>query len=83
MSDYAAGPAGATDPPSAVATAAGEVPGATALLSHAPMGTFDENGVYTPRAIVEDDLNGTSLEDAIASTIVEFDDGDIVEGSVV
>src|SRR5579872_5003388 len=47
------------------------------------MGTFDEAGEYTPRQVVDDDLGGTSLEDAIAGTIVEFDDGDIVKGTVV
>jgi small subunit ribosomal protein S1 len=43
----------------------------------------DEGGEYTPRQIVENDLGGMSLEDAIAGTIVEFDDGDIVKGTVV
>ena len=47
------------------------------------MGTFDEAGEYTPRQVVADDLDGTSLEDAIAGTIVEFEDGDIVSGTVV
>src|ERR1700720_4106255 len=47
------------------------------------MGTFDEAGEYTPRQVVADDLDGMSLEDAIAGTIVEFDDGDIVQGTVV
>jgi small subunit ribosomal protein S1 len=47
------------------------------------MGTFDEAGEYTPRQVVVDDLGGVSLEDAIAGTIVEFDDGDIVKGTVV
>src|SRR5881628_391931 len=47
------------------------------------MGTFDEAGEYTPRQVVDDDLGGMSLEDAIAGTIVEFDDGDIVTGEVV
>jgi small subunit ribosomal protein S1 len=47
------------------------------------MGTFDEAGEYTPRQVVDDDLGGMSLEDAIAGTIVEFDDGDIVQGTVV
>ena len=59
------------------------VPGAVALLSDGPMGTFDEAGNYSGRPIVEDDLSGGSLDDAITSTIVEFDDGDIVEGTVV
>ena len=44
---------------------------------------FDEAGVYTPRQVTADDLDGMSLEDAIAGTIVEFDDGDIVKGTVV
>ena len=47
------------------------------------MGTFDEAGEYTPRQVTADDLDGMSLEDAIAGTIVEFDDGDIVQGTVV
>ena len=47
------------------------------------MGRFDENGVYIPRAITEDDLAGSSLEDAMVGTIVEFEDGDLVEGTVV
>ncbi|MCU1485294.1 MAG: rpsA, partial [Actinomycetia bacterium] len=47
-------------------------------------GTFDEEtGEYTPRAIIGDDLDGMSFEDAIDGTIVEFDDGDIVHGVVV
>jgi small subunit ribosomal protein S1 len=83
MFDDAAGSAGDAAPASAPAAAAGEVPGATALLSGAPMGSFDETGAYVPRDIVEDDLGGSSLEDAIDATIVEFDDGDIVEGAVV
>jgi len=83
MSDDAAGSAGAGDPVATAATPAGEVPGTTALLSDAPMGTFDDTGAYVPRAIVEDDLGGDSLEQAIDATIVDFDDGDIVEGSVV
>ena len=38
---------------------------------------------YTPRQITDNDLGGMSLEDAISGTIVEFDDGDIVKGTVV
>src|SRR5579863_5000261 len=48
-----------------------------------PMGTFDESGIYTPRQVTADDLGDVSFEDAIASTIVEFEDGDIVTGTVV
>src|ERR1700674_1557813 len=54
-----------------------------AASTEAQMGTFDEEGEYTPRQVVADDLGSTSLEDAIAGTIVEFDDGDIVSGTVV
>jgi small subunit ribosomal protein S1 len=56
---------------------------ATAVLSDEAMGTFDEDGHYVPRAVTEDDLSGSSLEDAMAATIIEFDDGDLVEGTVV
>jgi small subunit ribosomal protein S1 len=38
---------------------------------------------YVPRQVVANDLGSESFEDAIAGTIVEFDDGDIVEGEVV
>jgi small subunit ribosomal protein S1 len=49
-----------------------------------PMGTFDEaSGEYTPRQVVSDDLGGMSFDEAINGTIVEFDDGDIVAGTVV
>ncbi len=46
-------------------------------------GTFDEMGTYIPVQITDDDLGGMSLEEAIDRTIVEFDDGDIVKGTVV
>ncbi|MGH9076568.1 MAG: 30S ribosomal protein S1 [Acidimicrobiales bacterium] len=46
-------------------------------------GTFDEEGNYQPLQVVDNDLAGMSLEDAIAGTIVMFDDGDIVRGEVV
>ncbi|MED5551332.1 MAG: 30S ribosomal protein S1 [Actinomycetota bacterium] len=36
-----------------------------------------------PRTVVENDLGATSFADAIDSTIVEFDDGDLVSGTVV
>ena len=38
---------------------------------------------YVYNTITENDLGGMSLEDAISGTIVEFDDGDIVNGVVV
>jgi small subunit ribosomal protein S1 len=46
-------------------------------------GTVDTSGEYTPRQVVSDDLGGISFDEAIAGTIVEFDDGDIVHGTVV
>src|SRR4051812_29089408 len=51
--------------------------------SSSGMGTFDDAGEYTPRQVTDNDLGGMSLEDAIAGTIVEFEDGDIVQGTVV
>ena len=54
-----------------------------ATLSDEAMGTFDEEGNYVPRTIVEDDVPDSQLEDLMAQTIVEFDDGDVVEGTVV
>ena len=47
------------------------------------MGTFDDAGKYTPKQITQDDLGEMSFEDAIAGTIVLFEDGDIVKGTVV
>ena len=46
-------------------------------------GTFDADGVYVPRKIVEDDLGDMSFEDAVDRTIVAFEDGDVVTGKVV
>ncbi len=38
---------------------------------------------YVPKQIILNDLEGLSLEDAMAATIVEFEDGDLVTGTVV
>src|SRR4051794_37331781 len=46
------------------------------------MGTFDEEGNYTPRAITSDDL-GMSFADAIDGTLVEVEDGQLVNGTIV
>jgi small subunit ribosomal protein S1 len=56
---------------------------ATATLSQEAMGSFDPEGNYIPREIVSDDLPGDALDAAMVSTIVEFEDGDLVEGTVV
>ena len=41
------------------------------------MGTFDDEGNYTPREVVADDL-GMSFADAIDGTMVEVEDGQMV-----
>src|SRR5688500_17240461 len=46
-------------------------------------GTFNEAGEYVPREVTVDDLGGMSFEDAIAGTIIDFNDGDLVKGTVV
>jgi small subunit ribosomal protein S1 len=46
------------------------------------MGTFADDGTYTPRQITADDLGG-SFEDAIDGTMVSVEDGQLVEGTVV
>ncbi len=46
------------------------------------MGTFDEDGNYTPRQVVSNDL-GMSFADAIAGEIMEVEDGQVVNGTVV
>jgi small subunit ribosomal protein S1 len=46
------------------------------------MGTFDEEGNYTPRQVIDDDL-GMSFADAIDGTLVEVEDGQLVEGTIV
>ncbi|MAG04575.1 MAG: 30S ribosomal protein S1 [Acidimicrobiaceae bacterium] len=47
------------------------------------MGTFDESGDYTPRQIVENDLGTLSLEDAYLATMLDLENGQLVEGTVV
>jgi small subunit ribosomal protein S1 len=43
------------------------------------MGSFDEEGNYTPRQITDDDL-GMSFADAIDGTMVSVEDGQLVNG---
>lgn len=47
------------------------------------MGTFDENGEYSPRPITENDLGSLTLEEAYAATLVDVVNGQLVEGTVV
>ncbi len=58
---------------------------ATTTLEPGPFGGGLDAGTgeYTPRQVVSDDLGEMSFDDAIAGTIVAFEDGDIVTGTVV
>jgi small subunit ribosomal protein S1 len=55
----------------------------TSLLSSSVMGSFDDDGVYTPRVITEDNLPGADLSELIGETVLEFEDGDLVKGTIV
>ncbi len=48
-----------------------------------PMGEFDEDGQYIPRQIVENDVDKSLFDEAVAKTIVDFEEGDVVYGTVV
>jgi small subunit ribosomal protein S1 len=52
------------------------------LTAPAPLIDDPDEG-YTPRTISFDDLGSVSFDEAIAGTIVSFEDGDIVRGTVV
>ena len=54
----------------------------TSTPTSSAFGTFDEEGNYTPRQVISDDL-GMSFAEAIAGTLVEVDDGQLVHGTVV
>ena len=43
-----------------------------------PMGTFDEDGVYIPRQITENDLGTLTLEEAYLATVVDLSNGQLV-----
>jgi small subunit ribosomal protein S1 len=65
------------------ADSATPTPPAASAASDTGMGTFDEQGRYVPRTVVENDLGGMSLDDAYTQTMVDVEDGQIVEGTVV
>lgn len=46
-------------------------------------GTFDSEGNYTPRQIIDTDLGGVDIEEAYTSTMVLVEDGQLVTGTVV
>jgi small subunit ribosomal protein S1 len=47
------------------------------------MGSFDSEGRYIPRQVTENDLGTESLDDAYTSSMVQVEDGQIVEGTIV
>ncbi|MDZ7677804.1 MAG: 30S ribosomal protein S1 [Acidimicrobiales bacterium] len=47
------------------------------------MGTFDEQGDYTPRQVIANDLGDMSIDDAYTASMVDVEDGQLVEGVVV
>ena len=46
-------------------------------------GTFDSDGNYVPRQIIDADLGGVDIDEAYTSTMVTVEDGQLVEGTVV
>jgi len=55
----------------------------TIAETESQFGTFDSEGNYTPRQIVDADLGGIDIEEAYTSTMVLVEDGQLVEGTVV
>jgi small subunit ribosomal protein S1 len=71
------------DPPAAPDSPAGSTLVVEADVDDSPpMGTVDDEGTYHPRTVVEDDL-GDSLADAYDATMVDVEDGQIVQGRIV
>ncbi len=60
-----------------------EAPSSSAPSAPANMGTFDSEGVYTPRPITSNDLGDISIDDAYTASMVEVEDGRIVQGVIV
>jgi small subunit ribosomal protein S1 len=56
---------------------------ASQLVSEQTFGTFTDEGQYIPRTVVENDLGGQSLDDAYSASMVEVEDGQLVQGTVV
>ena len=55
----------------------------TTVETESRFGTFDSDGNYTPRQIIDADLGGVDIEDAYISAMVVVEDGQLVEGKVV
>jgi len=69
--------------PEAVDPTPEPVESAPVAASPVGMGTFADDGSYVPRQVTEDDLGGMSMDEAYTATMVEVEDGQIVEGTVV
>ncbi len=59
------------------------VAGSDTLTLESRMGSFREDGTYIPRPITENDLGSMSLDEAYSNTMVDVEDGQLVEGTVV
>lgn len=62
-----------------------ELTAPTALAPEPPadMGTVNPDGTYTPREIISNDLDAAALEEAYSASMVDVEDGQLVEGTVV
>jgi small subunit ribosomal protein S1 len=55
----------------------------TIAAEESQFGTFDSDGNYTPRQIIDADLGDIDIEEAYTSTMVLVEDGQLVKGTVV
>ncbi len=60
-----------------------DTPTAEAQPQESAVATMGDESEYTPRQIIDDDLGGLSLDEAMAATMVDVEDGQLVTGSVV
>jgi small subunit ribosomal protein S1 len=58
-------------------------PAAPSAPVTAEMGTFGDDGTYTPRQVTANDLGDMSMDEAYSASMVDVEDGQIVEGVVV
>ena len=72
-----------TDAADAATPAAETVATDIVVADTSGMGTFDSEGRYIPRQVIENDLGDESLDEAYTASMVQVEDGQIVEGTVV
>jgi hypothetical protein len=65
------------------APAPAPAPAPTPADDESMFGTFDEEGNYTPRQIVADDISDADLDAAYGQTFVSVEEGQMVNGTVV